>query len=151
MSKDFAPFLLTPFRSPPSLSDALRRSSGGNCEHPTPLKEPKNPKIDGTPSTSITIPGQGGKSSGGTSLTLAFNDFDKQNKEYEADRMRWLENQLSPSREGGGLPGGGPTLQLVSGSPSTLTVSPSAAQTQGTSPIVWTLTVSAAATGAYYA
>lgn len=149
MSKEFVPFLLTPFQAPPSLADSLSRASSGNCEHPTSLKEPKNPKIDGAPTTSISIPGQG--RSGGSSLTLAFNDFDRRLKEYENDRMRWLENQLSPSREGGGLPGGGPTLQIVSGSPSTLTVSPPAAQTQGTSPIVWTLTVSAAATGAYYA
>jgi len=149
MNKAFAPFLLTPFKAPPSLSDALRRSSGGDCEHPTPLKEPKNPKIDGTPSTSITVPGQGGKGTGGTSLTLAFDDFDKQNKAYENDRMRWLENQLSPSREGG-LVGGAP-LQMISGSPDTLTISPEEVQTQGRTLIAWTFTVSAAASGAYYA
>ncbi len=149
MSKDFAPFLLTPFKAPPSLSDALRRSSGGNCEHPAPLKEPKNPKIDGTPSTSITVSGQGGKGTGGTSLTLAFDDFDRKNQQYENDRMRWLENQLSPSREGG-LVGGAP-LQMVSGSPSTLTITPEEVQTQGTATIVWTFTVSASASGAYYA
>lgn len=152
MNKDFAPFLLTPFKQPPSLGDALRRSTSGNCEHPASLKEPKNPKLEGAPTASISIPGTGGRGSGGTSLTLAFDDFDKNLQEYEKDRMRWLENQLSPSREGGGVgTGGGAPLQIVSGSPSLLTVSPSTQQTQGTDPIVWTLTVSPAATGAYYA
>ena len=150
MSKDFAPFLLTPFKAPPSLADSLRRSTSGNCEHPTPMKEPKNPKIDGAPTTVISVPGQGGKGSGGTNLTLAFSDFDKQFQQYENDRMRWLENQLSPRREGAGTGGGAP-LQMVSGSPSTLTITPTEVQQQGTSTIVWTFTVSASASGAYYA
>ena len=148
MSKEFVPFLLTPFQAPPSLADSLSRASSGNCEHPTSLKEPKNPKIDGAPTTSISIPGQG--RSGGSSLTLAFNDFDRRLKEYENDRMRWLENQLSPSRDGVGTGGGAP-LQMVSGSPDTLEITPTEVQQQGTSTIVWTFTVSASASGAYYA
>ena len=96
MSKDFAPFLLTNFRAPPSLSDALRRSSGGNCEHPTPLKEPKNPKLDGSPNVSISIPGQGNKGSGGTNLTLAFDDFDKKWKPCKMLVAEdWVKEQLS--------------------------------------------------------
>jgi hypothetical protein len=151
MSKDFATYVLSPFKRPPSLADALRRASSGNCEHPSALKEPKNPKLTGTPSTSISIPGSG---KGNTGLTLAFEIFDDKNNEFEDDRLRWLEDQLSPSREGGGTgtgTGGGAPLQIVSGSPSTLTVSPETVQTQGTDTITWTLTVLPAASGAYYA
>jgi hypothetical protein len=152
MSRDFAPFVLTNFRSPPKLGDSLRRASSGSCEHPTELKEAKNPNLSGSPNVTIQVPGSGPKGSGGTSLTLAFDDFDRQNQKYEQDRMRWLENQLSPSREGDGRgsapAGSGPTLQIVSAN-ANLTVSPTGAQTQGTDPIVWTLTV--VGTTAYYA
>lgn len=150
MSKDFAPYLLGNFRQPPSLADALRKASSGNCEHPTALKDPKNPTLTGATGTSLKVPNQG--KAGGSNLTLAFDVYDKENQKFEDDRMRWLEHQLSPSRENGGVgTGGGAPLQIVSGSPSLLTVSPSTQQTQGTDPIVWTLTVSPAATGAYYA
>lgn len=142
MSKEFVPFVLTPFQAPPSLADSLKRASSGNCEHPTPLKEPKNPKIDGAITTNISIPGQG--RSGGSNLTLAFNDFDKRLKEYENDRMRWLENQLSPSREGAATRAGtgGVTLEMESAN-ANLTITPTGPQDQ-TAPLKWTFTVNTA-------
>jgi len=151
VSKDFTPYILGAFRPPPSLEESLKRASPGSCEHPSQLREPKNPTLTGAPPTSVSVPGTGNR--GGTNLTLAFKDFDDRNREFEADRIRWLEHNLSPSR--GVNPstgsGGGPALQIVSDTPSTLTVSPSTAQVQGTDTLVWHLSVSAAATGAYYA
>lgn len=139
MSKDFATYVLSPFKRPPSLADALRRASSGNCEHPSALKEPKNPKLTGAPGSTIRVPGSG---SGNTNLTLAFEDFDDKNKEFEDDRLRWLEDQLSPSREGGGTggEGGGVSLEMESAN-ALLTITPTGPQEQ-TGPLKWTFTVS---------
>lgn len=140
MNRDFSPYLLTPFRPPPKLADSLRRSSPGSCEHPKALREPKNPTLSGAAPSTVTVPGQG--RGPGTNLTLAFEDFDKRNEDYEKDRVRWLEHQLSPNRgqsAGGGGTGGGVTLEIESAN-ANLTVSPTGPQEQ-TAPIKWTLTV----------
>lgn len=150
LSRNLSPYRLDPFRAPPSLRDALAASSAGSCEHPPGMREPKNPRIDGPASTNIAISPGGGRP--GTNLSLAFDIFDQKMQEFEKDRMRWLEAQLSPDRPDGGAGNGpasvGSPLRIVSAN-ALLSVSPSTAQTQTGDLITWTLTV--AGTSAYYA
>lgn len=150
LSRNLSPYRLDPFRAPPSLREALADSSAGSCTHPSGAKEPKNPKLDGPSSVNISV-APGGRGSG-PNLSLAFDLFDRRLQEFEKDRLRWLEAQLSPDRPDGGA-GGGPA---ASGSPlritsanALLSVSPSTEQTQTGELISWTLTV--AGTSAYYA